>query len=162
MPQEEKYGTRDRTYSAWHRRMSTQRFVGIERAQLLAMIDLDASLYVEYDDGTWEPLLLVETAIDKGQGYKCAAVTQKLAAKAGIAAYVLLYKIADTPNPAAPEWHDISQFRVKRLWPAPDKAWRQVMPLEWARALVKVRAWAANKIDLLIAGRDMLTVAKDG
>ena len=50
--QEEKYGTRDRAYSAWHRRKSTRRFIGIEHAQLLAMIDLDASLYVEYDDGT--------------------------------------------------------------------------------------------------------------
>lgn len=44
--QEERYGNRDRTYSAWHRRLSTRRFVGLERAQLLAMIDLDAALYV--------------------------------------------------------------------------------------------------------------------
>ena len=50
--QEEIYGTRDRAYSAWHRRGSTRRYVGIDRAQLLAMIDLDAALYVEYDNGT--------------------------------------------------------------------------------------------------------------
>lgn len=54
--QEETYGTRDRAYSAWHRRMSTRRFIGIDRAQLLAMIDLDAALYVEYDNGSKEPL----------------------------------------------------------------------------------------------------------
>jgi hypothetical protein len=36
---DERYGTRDRTYSAWHRRLSTRRFVGIDRAQLLAMLD---------------------------------------------------------------------------------------------------------------------------
>ena len=46
MPHEEVTGTRDRTYSAWHRRMSTRRYVGIEAAQTLCMIDLDASLYV--------------------------------------------------------------------------------------------------------------------
>jgi hypothetical protein len=40
--QEERYNTRDRTYSAWHRRLSTRRFVGLERAQLLAMIDIEA------------------------------------------------------------------------------------------------------------------------
>ena len=66
MAQEEVYNTRDRSYSAWHRRKSTGRFIGFEHAQLLAMIDLDASLYVEYDDGTKEPIALIETAIDVG------------------------------------------------------------------------------------------------
>ena len=64
MSQEERHGTRDRSYSAWHRRQSTRRYIGIEKATLLAMIDLDASLYVEYDDGTKEPLALIETAQD--------------------------------------------------------------------------------------------------
>src|SRR5688500_12286183 len=72
MSQEERFGTRDRSYSAWHRRNSTRRFVGIERAQTLAMIDLDASLYVEYDDATKEPIALIETAIDCGQEFKPA------------------------------------------------------------------------------------------
>ena len=62
MSQEEKYNERRRDYSAWHRRNSTRRFIGIEHAQLLAMIDLDASIYVEYDDGTKEPIALIETA----------------------------------------------------------------------------------------------------
>ena len=70
MPHEEVTGTRDRTYSAWHRRMSTRRYVGIEAAQTLGMIDLDASLYVEYDDSTKEPLALIETARDVGQEFK--------------------------------------------------------------------------------------------
>ena len=48
--QEERYSTRDRAYSVWHRRFSTRRFIGIEAAQRLSMIDLDAALYVEYDD----------------------------------------------------------------------------------------------------------------
>lgn len=65
--QEEQYGTRDLTYSAWHRRLSTRRFVGIERAQALAMIDLDAALYIEYDQGSKHPVALIETARDVGQ-----------------------------------------------------------------------------------------------
>ena len=64
--QEEIFGTRDRAYSAWHTRGSTRRFIGIDSAQLLAMIDLDAALYVEYDNGTKEPLALIETALDVG------------------------------------------------------------------------------------------------
>lgn len=42
MSQEECYSVRDRSYPAWHRWHSTRRFVGIDRAQLLAMVDLDA------------------------------------------------------------------------------------------------------------------------
>ena len=93
MAQEEKYGTRDRTYSAWHRRLSTQRFVGIEKAQLLAMIDLDASLYVEYDDGTKEPLALIETAQDIGQAFKPATVTLQIGQEGRSA---MLYRIVHT------------------------------------------------------------------
>lgn len=70
MSQEERYGARDMSYSAWHRRNSTRRFIGIEYAQLLAMIDVDVSLYVEYDDKTKMPLALIEIAIDVGQESK--------------------------------------------------------------------------------------------
>jgi hypothetical protein len=51
--QEERFGNRDRTYSAWHRRSSVRRFVGIEKAQLLAMIDLDGALYCISEQGPW-------------------------------------------------------------------------------------------------------------
>lgn len=149
--QEEQYGTRDRTYSAWHRRLSTRRFVGIDRAQLLAMIDLDASLYVEYDDGTKEPVALIETARDVGQAYKSATVTTKLAKMAGLPCYCVLYECANDPNPADPVWPDISRFRVKRMWPKPEKAWRTVEPGEWAGALLRIRAWAAARVDLQAA-----------
>ena len=64
MAQEEKYGNRDLTYSAWHRRRSTGRFVGIEHAQLLAMIDMDHTLWIEYDDGSKEPVALVLCALE--------------------------------------------------------------------------------------------------
>ena len=146
--QEEKYGTRDRAYSAWHRRKSTRRFIGIERAQLLAMIDLDASLYVEYDDGTKEPIALIETAIDTGKQYKCALVTTNLAKRAKLPCFVVFYKLAPEQNPSDKAWKDIESFRVKRLWPKPENDWRTMTPQQWAENLLKMREWSASNIDL--------------
>jgi len=146
--QEEKYGTRDRSYSAWHRRLSTRRYVGIEKAQLLAMIDLDASLFVEYDDGNKEPIALIETACDVGQKYKCATVTTNLAKRANLPCFVVLYSLSSTANPADKEWKDIKSFRVKRLFPKPEKEWRTMTPEKWAMNLLKMREWSANNIDL--------------
>jgi hypothetical protein len=146
--QEEKYDTRDRTYSAWHRRLSTRRFVGIDRAQLLSMIDLDAALYVEYGDGNKEPLALIETAIDVGQSVKPATVTRNLARRARLPAYLLLYTLADSRNPADPRWRDISRFRLRRLWPKPESSWRILTPQQWALGLVSIRAWATRRLDI--------------
>ena len=150
MAQEEQYDQRDRSYSAWHRRMSTRRYVGIEKAQLLAMIDLDASLYVEYDDGTKEPLALIETARDVGQSYKTATVTMKLAQRADLPCFVVLYMLASTPNPASPQWCDISGFRVKRLHPQPENIWTKLTPQEWAERLLTMRNWKAKRVDAML------------
>mgnify|MGYP003563692217 FL=1 len=147
MSQEERHGTRDRSYSAWHRRQSTRRYIGIEKATLLAMIDLDASLYVEYDDGTKEPLALIETAQDVGQVYKSATVTCNLAKMANLPCYVVLYTLSPDLNLADPEWLDIASFRIKRLYPAPEKEWRIVTPQEWAQGLLRMREWKAGKLD---------------
>lgn len=149
MSQEERYGSRDRTYSAWHRRLSTQRFVGIERAQTLAMIDLDASLYVEYDDTTKEPLALIETAKDVGQDFKTATVTKKLSMRTQpvIPAYVLLYTPSNRRNPADRQWADIESFRWRRLWPEPETSWQVSTPGDWCHRLVQLREWSARKLD---------------
>lgn len=157
MSQEEVHGTRDRSYSVWHRRFSTRRFVGIERAQTLAMIDLDASLYVEYDDGSKEPLALVETALDRGQAWKTATVTRNLAKGHNpiLPAYVLLYKLSEDNNPADPTFKDISSFRVRRIWPEPETTWETITPAEWARRLVVLREWSARRVDLMITERDI-------
>lgn len=144
---EQRYGGLDRTYSAWHRRNSTRRFVGLDRAQLLTMIDLDAALFIEYDDGTKEPLALIETARDVGQAYKTATITKNLAKRAGIPCYVVLYQCANQPNPADTRWPDIKAFRVRRLWPKPETAWRVITPQNWAMALIHIRAWQANRLD---------------
>lgn len=144
---EERYGSRDRAYSAWHRRMSTRRFVGMELAQLLAMIDLDGALFVEYDDATKEPLALIETARDVGQRFKAATVTARLAQLAGLPCYVVLYRCSADMNPADSRWPDIDRFRVRRLWPRPESSWRTLAPTEWAKALLQIRTWVTWKID---------------
>lgn len=145
--QEERFGLRDRAYSAWHRRLSTSRFVGIEKAQLLSMVDLDGALYCEFDDASCEPLALIETAMDQGQARKAATVTKRLAQRARLPAYTVLYRLAGYRNPADPTQFDIDRFRVRRLWPAPERQWRTLNPLEWAEALVQIRAWASLRSD---------------
>lgn len=151
--QEEKYNTRDRSYSAWHRRLSTRRFVGIEKAALLAMIDLDASLYVEYDDKTKDPIALMETAIDVGQEHKTATVTLKLAKRADLPCFIVLYTLSDKLNPADSRFQDIDKFRVKRLWPQFSQndndycKWVEYSPTEWANNLFLLRQYMGKKID---------------
>lgn len=147
MSHEERFNSRERGYSAWHRRMSTRRFVGIELAQTLAMIDLDASLYVEYDGGTKEPLALIETARDVGQSFKPATVTAKLAERADLPCYVLLYTLGGERNPADPSWFDIAGFRYRRLRPKAESAWTSCTPEEWCQLLVKLRQWQARRVD---------------
>ncbi len=144
------FDARDRTYSAWHRRMSTRRFVGLESAQLLALIDIDAALYVEYDDGTREPLALIETARDVGQAYKPATVTTNLAKRAGLPAYCVLYQCSELPNPADPNWSDINSFRVRRLRPRPEPGWWQVTTGEWAHALLAIQTHGADRVDTML------------
>ena len=112
------------------------------------MIDLDAALYIEFDGNSREPLALIETARDVGQANKCATVTTRLAMRAGLPCFVLLYRVARTANPADPTTLDIASFRVRRLWPRPERGWRSVTPREWARALMRIRQWAARRLDL--------------
>lgn len=149
MAQEERYGTRDQSYSAWHRRGSTRRFVGIEKAQLLAMIDLDCALYVEYDDRSKEPIALIEIARDVGQEYKPATVTKRLARRCvpELRAYTLLYRQAETPNPADPRERDIACFRVRRIWPEPETDWKMLSPAEWAALLLEIRERAGHPLN---------------
>lgn len=145
--QEERFAVRDQSYSAWHRRHSTRRFIGIDRAQLLSMIDLDGALYVEYDHEDREPLALIEVARDVGQSYKCATVVKRLAKRAQLPAYLVLYRLDGQPNPADPAQQDIARFRVRRLWPRPEALWRDLTPAEWATGLLKIRDWATRRID---------------
>jgi hypothetical protein len=145
--QKERYGTRDLSYSAWHRAASIRRFVGWEQAQLLNMVDADCVLFLEYHQSTKEPLALIEAAIDVGQDYKPATAIARLAKRAGIPAYLVLYRQSAAPNPADPRMLDVSGFRVKRLYPRTETKWRAMPPAEWAEALLRIRAWAARRLD---------------
>lgn len=147
MSQEERLGTRGREYSAWHRRASLRRFVGLERAQLLSMCDIDAALWLEHDDLSKEPLALIETARDVGQGYKSGTVLQRLAKRAKLPAYVCMYRLGDARNPADPHYRDVASFKVRRIWPRPEAGWRELSPAEWASGLVRIRTWSAARAD---------------
>lgn len=145
--QGERYAVRDISYSAWHRARSISRFVGLERAQSLCMVDVDTVLFLEVDPALREPLALIEVAKDVGQIDKPASAMARLAANAGIAAYVALYSTGESPNPADYRARDIVGFRVKRLWPRPEAQWRCLTPAEWAKALVNIREWGAGKLE---------------
>ena len=147
MSQQERFGTRDRSYSAWHRMMSTMRFVGRDSAKLLSMIDADVSFYIEMEDGTWEPLALMETALDVGQDQKSGTCIKNLARRAGIPAILVLYKLSTDDNPADKKFKDIASFRVKRLWPEHDNKWESMSPSEWAAWLVKLRRFGGDMLD---------------
>lgn len=148
MAHEERYGTRCRAYSAWHRRKSLCRYIGIEAAQTAHMIDLDASLYVEYDEDTKAPLALIETAVDVGQQFKPATVTRNLAERADIPAGILLYTRANDVNPADTRWPDITEFRFRRIFPEPkNQAWETMSPAAWAEKLMRIRRWSAKRLD---------------
>ncbi len=142
----EKTGFRDQAYSAWHRVHSVRRFVGLEAAQTLSMIDLDAAMYVEYGDDNKEPLALIETAVDVGQKYKNATVTKNLARRAGLRAYTVLYKLSDKTNPADPKVQDIEQFRVRQIWPT-ETDWKILTPEQWSRCIIKIRRDACAELE---------------
>jgi len=145
---EERYGARDLSYSAWHRVRSIARYVGLEAAQNLKMVDQDVTLYLELDPACRAPLALIETAQDVGQARKPASATARLAELCGLPAFTVLYKVASTPNPADPAQRDIEAFRVRRIWPAPEHDWRSLTPKEWAKGLLQVRAWSADRMGL--------------
>lgn len=148
MAQEERFGTRDRSYSAWHRAPSTGRFVGIENAQVLSMIDIDIPLWVEYRDGERWPVALIETAEDRGQFSKPTTVLLNLAKMANLPCYTVLYTLDSELNPAYQLCHDIKKFRVKRLYPLPaDITWRILTPKEWAEELLIIRGLGAKQVN---------------
>lgn len=110
------------------------------------MIDLDAAVYVEYDDASKEPLSLIETARDVGQSFKSAAVTKNLARKAGIPAFILLYTPNGRKNPADDCWPDIHSFRARRIWRT-ETDWKVMTPDEWAKFLLRLRQKEASLLD---------------
>jgi hypothetical protein len=95
-----------------------------------------------------EPLALIETARDVGQQWKGTSVSLRLARRARLPCYVVLYAAANDPNPAEPRYRDIRALRVRRVWPKPEAQWRTLTPNAWANALLQIRAWSARRIDI--------------
>jgi hypothetical protein len=126
---------------------STKRFVGVEKAKLLSMIDLDTALWIEYDDGTKAPIALVETAQDRGQSIKPTTVLRHLAERARIAAYVVLYTISERDNPSSPQYRDVERFRVRRVWPNAEEHFMSYSPQQWAERLLQIREAGAKHTD---------------
>lgn len=122
MSDKERYGKRDLTYSNWHRVDSTKRFLDDFSAWRLGMVDIDDCEYCRF---CYEPLALIEVAMDIGQYYKPMMVTSNLARRADLPAYLVFYVKSE---------EDISQFRVTQLEP-PGKPERILSPAEYARFL---------------------------
>ena len=119
---EEKYGYRDLTYSKWHRPKS-----GWLKHDI-TYIDLDAC---EYCHSCYEPLALIETAMDVDQSEKSVIVTRRLAEKANLPAYLVFYRISAPGN--------IDRFRVRQIFPRSDKEIELMMtPQEYALFLTSI------------------------
>lgn len=142
--QEEKYNHRDLHYSSWHRRKSTSRFIGVDRAEKLSMIDIDS---LEYNYQTRCPVALIETAQDVGQERKSTTVTSNLAELAGIPCYLVLYTLSENANAANDSWLDIESFRVKRIWPRKSD-FVILTPKEWCEYLEKLRKLPPQDTDV--------------
>lgn len=117
------------------------------------MADLDSVLFVEYGYSNKLPLALVEVAQDIGQE-KPTGIIRELAKMANLPAFVSLYTPAPRANPASPAWHDIDCFRMKRVWPSPERNWRTLSPTEWANALVQIRDWQLRRFEAMPAAND--------
>lgn len=119
------------------------------------MIDTDAVLWVEYDDGDKEPVALMETAQDVGQSIKPATVLKRLASRCFplLPAYVVLYQVSEAINPATANIRDIQMFRIKRIWPEPETNWNKLTPTQWANHLCALRRWGASKTETGIRER---------
>lgn len=115
MSRQERYGTRDQTYSRWHRALADGR-----HGRQLSYIDLDG---IEYCDRCGSLLALIEAAWDVGQRHKATTVLAKLAVKAGIPAYCVMYEKAQ-------DGQSIVMFRVRRVYPDPTRLY-SLTPAQW-------------------------------
>ena len=125
MSQRERTGSRDLTYSRWHRMENIKRFLPLRIAACLKVIDID---WCEACQHCSEPLALIETqAGDRPP--KPARISANLAQRAQIEAYSVSYVV---------EGDDIAWFRVHRLWPV-ELTERRLSPDEYAGFLWSLR-----------------------
>ncbi|MBU0599041.1 hypothetical protein KKF61_08730 [Patescibacteria group bacterium] len=118
MSRKERYGTRDLTYSAWHRLLDDS----------LTYIDIDD---VEYCQRCRQSLALIETAQDVGQPFKATIVTRRLAQRAQVPAFLVFYRKADMGL--------IDQFRIRQIYPTYSQQDQIIAPPDYAALLMKLR-----------------------
>lgn len=128
MSDDERYGTRDLTYSRWHR---------YAMSRDAAMIDLDD---VEYCRRCRMPLALIEVGRDVGQEYKNSAVTREIARLLNVPALVVLY---------TPSGVDCSCTRRAGIVPDCDHGiasmrWCRIFPTYTPFVVVDARDFAAS------------------
>lgn len=95
MSRQERYDTRDRVFSHWHRTLP----------DCATAIDID---FLEYCRKCRWTLALIELAQDVGQTFKPTPVLQRLAWQAGVPAYLIFYTI---------EGDTVAMARVQELVP---------------------------------------------
>lgn len=98
MSRYERFGTRDLTFSSWHRSLPNS----------CTAIDID---FLEYCQRCRAPLALIELARDVGQDFKATTVMERLAECANVRAYLVLYELDEG------EKYGMGRCRVSRVWP---------------------------------------------
>jgi len=131
MSRDERYGSRDLTFSTWHRYALADR---------VTAIDLDL---IEYCQRCRMPLCLIESARDVGQASKPTAVLRELAQIANVVALCILY----TPDGTICTCksgrriigctHGVSAFRLRRIHPI-DEPFETWQPFELAAWLTQL------------------------
>lgn len=144
-PLEEQYGNRDGEllYSRWHRPASMRRFVGVDVADAMSMINIDhiyrCDRWASYCGHCRRTQLIVESALDFGQSDKVARVTARLASDLRIPAVALVALITPTAD-----GQDIERFRVKQVAPLGAiherlRGWQEFSPQKYVDLLVWFR-----------------------
>lgn len=124
MSEKERTGSRDLTYSRWHRTDSLKRFLDVREAFACKVIDID---WCEYCGICKAPLALVETK--ESRTVFDANITSALARLAGVQAFTVSY------------WRDgddIGGFLVRRLVPEVGPI-REMSPPQYAEFLYALR-----------------------
>jgi len=140
---------RSEAYSAFHRAASINRFLqNPDLAHSLGMIDLDHTIWIEWQDKTFRPLALIETAEDTPRNRrKSVKVLKALALMAGIPAFLVLVTEADWPNPTDRSVNDVRRFAMRRIdKPQPQHGYMERTPEEYVLWLVQLRQHQARQL----------------
>lgn len=96
MSREERYGTRDLAFSAWHRKIPRDDFT---------WLDID---HCAYCNDCKQVIFFAELAQDVGQSFKATTVTRNLANRLGVPALLIFYTVEDG---------EVTRFRIRRIAP---------------------------------------------